>query len=68
MRMHKECTYCKFDAPHLSVTLSEWSSEDRDCDKAKAREQCPPQLKGIRNANTEDITGQSSGHTAKYDM
>ena len=41
MRMHEECTYCKFDAPHPSVTLSEWSSEDWDGDKAKAREQHP---------------------------
>ena len=41
MKMHKECTYCKFDTLHPSVTPSEWSSEDWDGDKAKAREQCP---------------------------
>ena len=23
-RMHEECIYCKFDAPHPPVTLSEW--------------------------------------------
>ena len=39
--MHKECTYCKFDTPHPSVTLSEWSSKDWDGEKAKTREQCP---------------------------
>ena len=33
--------YCQFDAPHPSATLSDWSSEDWDGDKAKAREQCP---------------------------
>ena len=33
----KECTYCKFNAPHPS----DWSSEDRDGNKAKAREQKP---------------------------
>ena len=41
MRTHEECTYCKFDAPHTSVTPLERSSEDWDGDKAKAREQCP---------------------------
>ena len=38
LRMHKECTYCKFDVLHPSVTSSEWSSEEWDGDKAKARE------------------------------
>ena len=41
MRMHEECTYCKFDALHPSITPSDWASEDWDGDKAKAREQCP---------------------------
>ena len=40
-RMHGECTYCKYDAPHPSTTLSDWSSEDWDGKKAKAREQHP---------------------------
>ena len=39
--MHGECTYCKYDAPHPSTTLSDWSSEDWDGKKAKAREQHP---------------------------
>ena len=39
--MHGECTYCKYDAPHPLTTLSDWSSEDWDGEKAKAREQCP---------------------------
>ena len=39
--MHGECTYCKYDAPHPLATLSDWSSEDWDGDKAMAREQCP---------------------------
>ena len=39
--MHGECTYCKYDAPHPSMTPSDWSSEDWDGKKAKAREQCP---------------------------
>ena len=39
--MHGECTYCKYDAPHPSATPSDWSSEDWDGKKAKAREQCP---------------------------
>ena len=33
--------YCQFNAPHPSVTLSDWSSEDWDGKKAKAREQRP---------------------------
>ena len=41
MRTHEECTYCKYDALHSSVTLSDWSTKDWDGDKAKAREQCP---------------------------
>ena len=40
-RMHGECTYCKYDAPHPLMTLSDWSSEDWDVEKAKAREQFP---------------------------
>ena len=39
--MHEECTYCKYDTPHPSTTPSDWSSEDWDGKKAKAREQCP---------------------------
>ena len=39
--MHGECTYCKYDAPHPSMTPSDWSSEDWDGEKVKAREQCP---------------------------
>ena len=39
--MHGECTYCKYDAPHPSATPSDWSGEDWDGEKAKAREQCP---------------------------
>ena len=42
MRTHEECTYCKFDAPHPSATLSDWSSEDWDGNKAKSRETMPP--------------------------
>ena len=37
----KGCMYCKFDAPHPCVTLSDWSSEDWDGNMAKAREQRP---------------------------
>ena len=33
------CTYCKYKAPHPSPIPSDWSSEDRDGEKAKAREQ-----------------------------
>ena len=40
-RMHGECTYCKYDALHAPTTLLDWSSEDWDGKKAKAREQCP---------------------------
>ena len=39
--MHGECTYCKYDAPHPSTTPSNWSSEDWDSKKVKAREKCP---------------------------
>ena len=39
--MDEECTYCKFDVPHPSVTPSDWSSEDWDGDEPKGREQCP---------------------------
>ena len=38
---HKGCTYCKYDAPHPPNTPLNWSSEDWDGNKAKAREQCP---------------------------
>ena len=38
-RSLKDCTYCKYNAPHPSPTPSDWSSEDWDGDKAKAREQ-----------------------------
>ena len=38
-RSLKDCTYCKYDAPHPSLAPSDWSSEDWDSDKAKAREQ-----------------------------
>ena len=31
--------YCKFNAPHPSITPSDWSSEDWDGRKAKAKEQ-----------------------------
>ena len=40
-RTQEECTYHKFHALHPSVTPSDWSSEDWDGDKAKARDQCP---------------------------
>ena len=33
------CTYCKYEAPHPSPELSDWSSEDWDGEKAKVREQ-----------------------------
>ena len=39
--IHRECTYCKYDAPHPSATLLDWSSEDWDGKKVKGREQCP---------------------------
>ena len=38
--MHGECTCCKYDAPHPPTTPSDWSSEDWDSEKARAREQC----------------------------
>ena len=41
MRTQGECKYCQFDAPHPTATPSDWSSEDWDGEKAKAREQCP---------------------------
>ena len=37
-----ECTYCKYDTPHPSATPSDWSTEDWDGKKVKAREQFPP--------------------------
>ena len=33
--------YCQFNTPHPSATPLDWSSEDWDGKKAKAREQCP---------------------------
>ena len=33
------CSYCKHEAPHPSPVHSNWSSEDWDVDKAKAKEQ-----------------------------
>ena len=32
--------YCKYNTPHPVMTPSNWSSEDWDGEKAKAREQC----------------------------
>ena len=40
-RTLKGCMYCKFDTQHPSVTPSDWSSEDWDGKKAKAKEQRP---------------------------
>ena len=40
-RTHEGCTYCKYDAPHQPNIPLDWSSEDWDGDKAKARGQCP---------------------------
>ena len=37
-RTLKGCSYCKFDAPYPSTTPSDWSSEDWDGEKAKAKE------------------------------
>ena len=33
--------YCRFNAPHPSITQTDWSSEDWDGEKAKAKEQRP---------------------------
>ena len=33
------CSYCKQDTPHPSPINSDWSSEDWDGNKAKAKEQ-----------------------------
>ena len=38
-RSLRDCTYCKYNPPHPSPAPSNWSSEDWDGDKAKAREQ-----------------------------
>ena len=35
------CNYCKYEAPHPSQEPSDWSSEEWDGEKAKAREQKP---------------------------
>ena len=35
----KDCTYCVQNAPHPSPAPSDWSSEDWDGGKVKAREQ-----------------------------
>ena len=37
-RSLKDCSYCKYNAPHPSPAASDWSSEDWDGDKAKTRE------------------------------
>ena len=36
---NSSCTYCKYEAPHPSPVPLDWSSEDWDGEKAKAREQ-----------------------------
>ena len=41
MRTQGECTYWKFDASHPTISLPDWSCEDWDGNKTKAREQCP---------------------------
>ena len=35
------CTFCLYKAPHPLPNQSEWSSEDWDGEKAKAKEQNP---------------------------
>ena len=35
------CTFCLYKVPHPSLNQSEWSSEDWDGEKAKAKEQNP---------------------------
>ena len=64
IRTHRECTYCQFNTPHPSETPSDWSSEDWDGDKARAREQCPlldfkileKQIQKILQDTLEDMT------------
>ena len=56
--------YCKFNAPHPSTTLSDWSSKDWDGKKAKAKEQrslidfklLEQQLQSALQGTTQDTT------------
>ena len=45
----KGCMYCKFDAPHPSITPPDWSSEDWDGKKAKVKEQRPSSTLNYKN-------------------
>ena len=68
MRTHRECMYCQFDTPHPSAIPSDWSSEDLDGNKAKAREQHPLlNFKILEKPDTKDTSGQSTGHTTRHD-
>ena len=56
--MHGECTYCKFDASHPSMTPSDWSIEDWDGKKVKAREQHPLlDFNQLEKTTETDFTG-----------
>ena len=74
MRTHGECIYCQFNAPHPSATLSDWSSEDWDGNKARAREQCPlldfkileKQIQEMLQDRAQDIT-QDTTHDVTTD-
>ena len=63
-RTLKGCLYCKFNAPHPSSTLSDWSSKNEDGTKAKAKEQrslidfklLEQQLQSALQDTTQDTT------------
>ena len=65
------CLYCKFNAPHPSITLSDWSSEDWDGEKAKAKEQrslidfklLEQQLQNALQDTTQDTTKDTTQGT-----
>ena len=62
------CSDCKHEAPHPSLVHSDWSSEDWNGDKAKAKEQkslfdfkCPKQDQEKKADQQTDIENDSSG-------
>ena len=55
------CSYCRYVAPHPSPVPSDWSSEDWDGEKAKAREKRslidfnPPKPDSRQTTNLETV-------------
>ena len=67
-RSPKDCTYCAHNAPHPSPAPSDWSSEDWDGDKAKAREQRSLIDLKLLDAHVQDTTWETMPDRQEKDL